>query len=331
LARRSAGSGSREMNPAGRWAMLVPLLIPVLAASFFHHDGRDFPLYPAVMAECPDLDSPLVADDGREYVIIRLHDGSFGLVDVTLDPGQRQLAVDGADFPALARTGLHDPDELAATRTITGRTLGEITRLASPGNLSTEGFLADDEDILSVLEIDDEIVRTMGLVHADLARPLLHVWNLMRTDLDLGRWSMAHHQWRNVTAMKYRGHWVLLDAHDTKGGQQSPFADDLEGAFWIVIRRPLEASEEEFLHAHYDHVTPRRWDPMHGTMTRLWIGEMEAHYIMWYGFYEGHTDWRADPVGIARIFGLRTLEELEAAFPGQLADVTTRHHTGRGQ
>ena len=40
----------------------------------------------------------------------------------------------------------------------------------------------------------------------------------MLTDLNLGRWSMRHHQWRNVTAVKYHGSWVLLDAHDTKGG-----------------------------------------------------------------------------------------------------------------
>jgi hypothetical protein len=202
----------------------------------------------------------------------------------------------------------------------------DVTAAARPGALSTGGFLAADEDILSVLHGDNELVAAMGLTHADLARPLFHVWNLMQADLALDRWSMRHHQWRNVEALKYHGHWVLLDAHDTKGGQQSPFRDGLEGAFWIVIRRPLDAAEAAFLHDRYAGVGPSRWDPMHGALTRLWIGDMEAFYIQWYGFYEGHTDWRADPVGIARIFGLRTLAELEAAFPGELAHVTSRHH-----
>jgi hypothetical protein len=149
----------------------------------------------------------------------------------------------------------------------------------------------------------------------------------MQTDLALDRWSMRHHQWRNVAAVKYNDRWVLLDAHDTKGGQQSPFADGLEGGFWIVIRRPLDAAEEAFLHAHYDHLDPDRWDPLHGTLTRLFTGEMEPHYVQWYGFYEGHTGWRVDPVGIAAVFGLRSLAELEAAFPDRLWEVVARHHT----
>lgn len=178
----------------------------------------------------------------------------------------------------------------------------------------------------SVLRGDDHLVRAMGLTHADLARPLFHVWNLIQTDLSLGRWSMPDHQWRNVHAVRYHGHWVALDAHDTKGGQRSPFDDGLEGAFWMVLHRALSPAEEEFLRVAYDHAAPGTWDTMHGTLSRLWLGEMEAFFIQWYGFYEGHTAWRADPVGIARIFGLRTLAELEAAFPGRLHEVTTRHH-----
>jgi len=48
---------------------------------------------------------------------------------------------------------------------------------------------------------------------------------------------------------------------------------------------------------------------------------------MRYGFYEGHTDYRADPAAIARIFGLRSLEQIEAAFPGRLEEVLTQHFT----
>ena len=45
------------------------------------YGGALHPLYPAVTRDCPDLPSPLVAPDGREYVVVRLHDGSHGLVD----------------------------------------------------------------------------------------------------------------------------------------------------------------------------------------------------------------------------------------------------------
>ena len=61
------------------------------------------------------------------------------------------------------------------------------------------------------------------------------------------------------------------------------------------------------------------------SLTSIRTGEMEPHYIMWYGFYEGHTAWRADPLAIAFIFGLRSIEELEKAFPGRLYEVMTKH------
>jgi hypothetical protein len=46
---------------------------------------------------------------------------------------------------------------------------------------------------------------------------------------------------------------------------------------------------------------------------------------MRYGFYEGHTAYRADPVVIACIFGLKSVEEIENAFPGMLYEVLTSH------
>ena len=54
---------------------------------------------------------------------------------------------------------------------------------------------------------------------------------------------------------------------------------------------------------------------------------MAPYYIMRYGFYEGHTAWRADPIAIAFVFGLRRLEDIEAVFPGDLYNVLTGHFT----
>jgi hypothetical protein len=62
-------------------------------------------------------------------------------------------------------------------------------------------------------------------------------------------------------------------------------------------------------------------------LSSIQTGEMLPYYIMRYGFYEGHTDYRADPVAIAWIFGLKSLEQIEAAFPGRLEDVLTQHFT----
>ena len=316
-------------------SVLVPILAwigtmassPVPAApSFVERDGVRHPLYPTVTDTCPDLPSPLTTADGREYVIVRLYDGGFGLVDVTRADRPRQLDVDAADFPTLARTGRHAAEELDRARTITGRPVAEITALARPGALSTDGFLAEDEDIVAVLRGDDALVRALDLTHPELARPLFHVWNLMQADLDLNRWNMAHHRWENMTAVKYNGNWVLLDAHDTKGGQLSPFDDGLEGSFWMVIRRPLDPAEEEFLHDRYARESPDRWNHLHGTLTRIYTGEMEPYYVQWYGFYEGHAAWRVDPLAIARVFGLRSVAELEQAYPLRLPDVLREHH-----
>lgn len=54
---------------------------------------------------------------------------------------------------------------------------------------------------------------------------------------------------------------------------------------------------------------------------------MHPQYIMRYGFYEGHTYWRTDPVAIAFIFSLKDLEEMEEAFPTKLYEILTGHFT----
>ena len=54
---------------------------------------------------------------------------------------------------------------------------------------------------------------------------------------------------------------------------------------------------------------------------------MVPYYIMRYGFYEGHTDYRTDPIAISFIFGLRSLEDIEIAFTGNLYNTLTEHFT----
>ena len=57
---------------------------------------------------------------------------------------------------------------------------------------------------------------------------------------------------------------------------------------------------------------------------------MVPFYIQRYGFYEGYTSYRTDPIAVALIFGLLTLEEIDAAVGGDLPGVLDRHHTGGG-
>jgi hypothetical protein len=48
-------------------------------------------------------------------------------------------------------------------------------------------------------------------------------------------------------------------------------------------------------------------------------------------FYEGHTAWRTDPIAIAFMFGLKSIDEIEAAFSGQLPRVLTQHFVSDSQ
>jgi hypothetical protein len=66
-------------------------------------------------------------------------------------------------------------------------------------------------------------------------------------------------------------------------------------------------------------------------LTRLRTGEMQPYYIMRYGFYEGHTEYRVDPLVMAVVFGLKSVTEIEKAFRGELDRVLTAHFTEEGQ
>jgi hypothetical protein len=286
------------------------------------------PLYPETLAERPSLPSPTTAPDGTDLVVMLTREGRWAVVTASPkndERRERQRRVDGHDFPTLARTGLHSSTELARLVAITGRSLAEIDDLGRPGGLSTAGFLARGEDIRSVLDSDNRLVTALGLTHPQLARPLFHVWNIVEADADALRWNMARHRWDRCQFLFYNGREVQVEAHDTKGVQESIFADGLEGYFHIEIRRPPTPQEEALLRRRYGHLSPDRWALLLERLSAMQTGEIEPHYVQWYGFYEGHTEWRVDPIAIAFVFGLRTLDEIEAAFPGRLDEVLTGH------
>jgi len=280
------------------------------------------PLYPTTLATAPDIASPERSSGGRVTVTAKLADGRFAAVPVTLTADQ--LVVDGEDFPALARSGLHDEGELRATRTITGRSVAEVTYLGRPGRLSTSGFMAAEEDVVSVLIADNRAVAALGLTHPQLARPLFHLMNLLATDIGV---VWENHSWDGLEGFLYNGRLVRIRGKGTKGGQESIFEDGIEGALEIRVWREPEPAELAFLEQHYARLTPDQRAKLADGLFRLLTGEMEPAYIMRYGFYEGHTEYRTDPLAIALVFGLKTLDEVEAAFPGRLPDLLAARHT----
>ena len=293
-------------------------------------NNLDYKIYPEVNDSKPELPSPFMTRDNQEYLIAFTKEKKFAIIPVTLsnDRGMcRQLVVDTVDFPYLAETGLHLEEYLDNISTITNRSLEEITNLGRPNGLSQAGFMSEDETIISVIKADNRIVSQMELTHPQMAKPLFHVLNMMDIDLSLNRWNMAKHKWENIQYFYYNGHKVFVEAEDTKGGQLSIFDDNIEGAFYIKIWRDINTQEMQFLKSKYKHLNSEQFDKLTDLLSSMNTGEMEPQYIMRYGFYEGHTYWRTDPISISFIFSIRTLAEIEKVFKGELYEILTNHFT----
>jgi len=293
-------------------------------------DTIPYNIYPQVNKEKPALPSPFRTKDGHEYVIAVTKEGHYGIIRVT--PANtyeicKQLIVDTLDFPELAHTGLHSEAGLDTIQTITGRALGKITMLGRPNGLSQAGFMARDENIISIIKGDNSLLVKLGFTHPQMAKPLFHVLNMMDADLSLNRWNMAKHKWENIRYFFYNNHEVFVEAEDTKGGQKSIFNDGIEGAFYVKLWRELNPDEINYLKDRYASLTEDNFKDLISKLSVMHTGEMEPQYIMRYGFYEGHTYWRTDPIAIAFIFGLEHLQELDNILENNLYHFLTKHYT----
>ncbi len=301
-------------------------------------DNELLSYYPELLSEIPDLPSPALTDDGREVVLAKLQDSLYAWFDATVENGDtfdyklgllgkgNQLLADETDFPAFARRGIHSDWELANTKTITGRSVSLITVDGRPGRSSGAGFMAADETILSVIAQDNHTVKNLGLTHPDLARPLFHLWNSARINGSENE-SIPADERMNISALVYNGHEVAVHITGSRGWQESIFSDEILGTGHIEIRREPDNEEMEFLKQQYEQLTPEQFEGMKEKLTHLHTGEMVLFYINRYGFYEGHTDFRADPVTIAFIFGLRSVKELHEAANGNFYQYFTSHFT----
>jgi hypothetical protein len=300
------------------------------------YEGNNYPLYPVILKERPGIPSPLVSADGAEYVIGLTEDGGYTIFTITVENGDdlnykkniwyakgRQLEVDTADFPTLAATGLHSIDELHQTRTITGRSVDEITRIGRPEQYSGVGFLALDEDILSVLEGDNKLVKRMNLTHPELAKPLFHVFNVI-----IGVMSESGYRKRgNAQSIVYNDRIVNLKFWGSKGWQESIFDDEILGYWEIEMWRDLDQDELTLLSQQYSDLSEKARVHLIRQLLYIHTGEMVPFYITRYGFYEGHTGYRADPITIASIFGLRTIQDINRVFGTNLQAALSNHHT----
>ncbi len=114
-------------------------------------------------------------------------------------------------------------------------------------------------------------------------------------------------------------------ASSSKGWQISIFHDEVQGRYNIHIDRNLNHEEEQYLEEKYSCLNNDEIAELQYKLTHLDFSEMLPYYIMKYGFYEGHTDYRCDSVTIVFIFGLKNLEEIDNVFEGNLFNTLTNH------
>ena len=292
-------------------------------------DSGKLQFFPETFTEKPDLPSPAVDVDGREVILVRIQDNLYTWFDATVENGDtfdyktkklgkgNQLLADEEDFPTFALNGIHSDKELTNTKIITGRSVSQITVDGRPGRSSGAGFMTADETILSVLRNDNKTVQKLGLTHPDLARPMFHLWNVSRT-CEIFNQNRPAEERTELKAMVYNEHEIKVKITGSRGWQESIFNDEILGTGRMEVWRELDKQEMEFLKEQYQNLAQEQFETMKKSITHLHTGEMVLFYINRYGFYEGHSDFRADPVTIAWVFGIRSLEELHKATDGDL-------------
>ena len=197
-------SGPVESSPSQPTSMegdnnVQSATLPKTTSSHTSCKHAPYRLYPNILEKRPNITSPYLTANGVEILTAILKNGKHVCIQVTIENGKpfhyssrvpsvygkdQQLHVNNGDFPTLARTGLHSKAELDNKDMITGIPIDVITYIGRSGRFSGAGFMADDEDIISVLKGDNDLVRKLGLTHPKMARPLFHVWNAILKEIE---------------------------------------------------------------------------------------------------------------------------------------------------
>lgn len=318
------------------------LLIPVFVysqetdTSYITYNNQALPLYPITIAELPDIPSPFISDDGVEVLIAFTKDKKFLLFPVTIENGDTlnykqpqygkgfQCKVDSTDFPTLAHTGLHEETELVNIKTITGKSISQITEIGRPMGYSRAGFMSQDEDIISVLKNDNLLVSKLNLSHPQVAKPLFHIWNIVLQGIKRDVWLFEQ---MRIEYILYNGRNIFINWQGGRGWQESIFNDEILGQYHLQMLRELDTEEETYLLKHYAYLNKQEMIDLKAKLSSIHCGEMVPYYIMRYGFYEGHTEYRADPITISFIFGLKSIKEIDDIFKGKLYYILTEQYT----
>lgn len=134
--------------------------------------------------------------------------------------------------------------------------------------------------------------------------------------------------WDNSRYVLYNGGRIAFgEVHPTRGFQESIFDDEIAGVFQINFYRGSDHRERELLCREYSRLNREQMAELTKKLSHILTGEMEPYSVMRYGFYEGHTGYRADPIVISFIFRLKSLEGIKAAFEGELYETLTQHFT----
>ncbi|MCK4360168.1 MAG: hypothetical protein KAV70_00365 [Bacteroidales bacterium] len=299
--------------------------------------NKELQFYPQSFKELPDIPSPGTLENGIEVIVAHTKDNEFTIIPVTVENGEphnyekgqwgkgNQFEVNSQDFPGLANTGLHSDIELNEVSTIGGRSLADITKNGQPGIMSTEGFMASNEDIISVLKGDNALVKRLGLTHPQLANPLFNIFNLILVHRKYYLGKIRPYE--DIDYIIYNGGKIYLQWGGAKGWQRSIFNDNILGYYEINIWIELNHEEIAYLNGKYSYLNDEQMKELMTKLSHIHTGEMVPYYIMKYGFYEGHTAWRADPIAISFIFGIKSLSEIDRLLDNDLYTSLIQHYT----
>lgn len=299
-------------------------------------NAENFRFAPEYYSIKPDLTSPVMSEKNRELVLVEMNNGRYSWVDATVENGApfdykknqfgkgNQLLADAETFPGLARKGIHSKTDLSDTKIITGRSVSQITIDGRPWGSSGVGFMAEDETIMSVIHADNQTLISLRLTHPDIARPLFHLWNISR-EIEMLSTDPGTGEHLEPVALIYNGNRVRINTNGSRGWQESIFNDEILGSGHIDIWRELNTRELVFLKKNYAHLSQDQFGLLTRMISHIHTGEMVFFYINRYGFYEGHTEYRVDPVAVVLIFGLQSVETVHKICGGNLYRYFTTH------
>lgn len=140
-------------------------------------------------------------------------------------------------------------------------------------------FLGPEESLLDILAQDNDAVLSLGLTHQQLAEFLDNFTRIQHPTADASEFVYGQHQGTPFGTFTIGNRSYSMEKAGGRGGENSPFNDDLSGAMDFFVTCLDDSSKIQF-------------------------GSMQPELIRRYGFYEGRgTAYRIDPRELAEFAG----------------------------